>query len=232
LAKREKDIFYVGGSKGGVGKTLTSIAAIDAFQRQGRRILLIDADEANPDCLKAYESQADTVVGYALNLNDEEEWSRLIDIIEQYPDHVVIINSAAGALRALKARAAMLQEALPELNRTLTVLWPINRQRDVLEAAADFLEVMKEAKIHIVRNGYFGEERKFELYNSSKLRQTIEARGGKSLLLPELADRVADQIYTNRVAINVAIETMSIGSKIELKRWRTEVETMFGEILA
>jgi cellulose biosynthesis protein BcsQ len=225
-------MFYVGGSKGGVGKSLTSIAAIDAFQRQGRRILLIDADEANPDVLKAYESQSDTVTGYALNLNDKNEWAKLIDIIEQYPDHVVVINSAAGALKAAMARAAMLQKALPELNRTLTVLWPINRQRDGLEAVADFLEVLDEVKVHIVRNGHFGEEHKFELYNSSKLRQTIEARGGKSLLLPELADRVADEIYTNRVAINTAVKTMSTGARVELIRWRDEVEAMFAEILA
>jgi hypothetical protein len=232
MTKRGKDIFYIGGSKGGVGKSLTSIAAIDAFQRRGQRILLIDADEANPDVLKAYESQTDTVAGYALELNNKNEWAKLIDIVEQHPDHVAVVNSAAGAMKALKARAAMLQEALPELNRSLTVLWPINRQRDGLEAAADFLEVLKEAKIHILRNGHYGEEQKFELYNTSKLRKAIEARGGKSLLLPELADRVADQIYTDRIAINAAVETLSAGNRYELMRWRNEVEVMFAEILA
>ena len=41
-----------------------------------------------------------------------------------------------------------------------------------------------------VRNGYFGDEKKFELYNASKVRETVEGRGGKSITLPDLADRV------------------------------------------
>ena len=47
--------------------------------------------------------------------------------------------------------------------------------------------------MHVVRNAYFGEERKFELYQGSKIREEVESRGGKSITLPDLADRVADK---------------------------------------
>ena len=75
----------------------------------------------------------------------------------------------------------------------------------------------------MVRNGYFGDERKFELYNASKLRASIESRGGRSVTLPDLADRVADDLYTQRLSLEAAAKSLPIGNRAELARWRGEV---------
>jgi hypothetical protein len=44
---------------------------------------------------------------------------------------------------------------------------------------------MPKANVHVVRNGYFGDEGKFELYNGSDVRKSVEARGGRSVTLPK-----------------------------------------------
>jgi hypothetical protein len=75
-----------------------------------------------------------------------------------------------------------------------------------MELLKEFMEAMPRARVHVVRNGYFGDERKFELYNSSKLRTTVEGQGGKSVTLPDLADRVADDIYTQRLSLWCGIQ--------------------------
>jgi hypothetical protein len=90
---------------------------------------------------------------------------------------------------------------LEDLNRRLVVLWVINRQRAPLELLKDFVSAMPDAFVHVVRNCYFGEERKFELFNTSKIREAIEQRGRKSLTFPDLADRVAHDLYSKRLAI-------------------------------
>ena len=106
----------------------------------------------------------------------------------------------------------------------------INRQRDGLELLEEFIEAVPKAHVHVVRNGHFGDARLFELFNRSKLRETIEQRGGKSLLLPDLADRVADEIYCQRLPISTAAKTLPIGNRAELARWRGEVRNLFLEL--
>ena len=85
---------------------------------------------------------------------------------------------------------------------------------------------------HVVRNGYFGSEAKFQLYNESKIKQAIEQRGGKSVTFPDLADRVADDLYSMRLTIDkaAASDALPFGNRAELLRWRELVHTMMGEV--
>jgi hypothetical protein len=119
---------------------------------------------------------------------------------------------------------------LGELQRQLVVLWVINRQRDSLELLHAFSRTFPDAITHVVRNGYFGSPDKFTLYQVSQLRRTIEARG-QSLDFPDLADRVADELRSQRMSIRKAAETMHIGERAELLRWRALCDTMFARVM-
>jgi hypothetical protein len=90
---------------------------------------------------------------------------------------------------------------------------------------------MSDTTVHVVRNGYFGEARKFELFNGSKLRETVEGKGGKSLTFPDLADRVSDDLYSRRLSIQAAASVLPIGNRAELQRWRSEVQKVLGEVI-
>jgi hypothetical protein len=127
----------------------------------------------------------------------------------------------------------LLNKALGRLKRRLVVLWVINRHRDSLESLKQYMESVADADvtIHVVRNLHFGEERQFDLYNNSQVRKTIEERGGKSLNFPDLADRVADDIYINRKTIAAALEDSPLANTIELERWREEAGKMFEEVI-
>ena len=45
----QTSVFYVGGSKGGVGKSLFSFALVDYLLDRNTNILLVDTDTDNPD---------------------------------------------------------------------------------------------------------------------------------------------------------------------------------------
>jgi len=92
------------------------------------------------------------------------------------------------------------------------------------------MEAMPAAKIHVVRNSYFGSESEFALYNNSETRKLIETAGGKSLTFPNLAGRVADDIYSRRLTLANAAAQLPIGNKAELQRFRAAAATMFKEI--
>ena len=110
-------------------------------------------------------------------------------------------------------------ETLPELNRELIIFWIINRQKDSLALLKNFMTFFNSVPTYVWRNLYFGDEEKFELYNTSKLKKEIESIG-QSLNFPDLADRVADKIYSDRKSIKKALVELQIGDRAELKRWR------------
>jgi hypothetical protein len=90
---------------------------------------------------------------------------------------------------------------------------------------------MKCKWTHVLKNGYFGADAKFELYNGSDVKSSVEKQGGRSLLFPDMADRVSDDLYSNRLSIARAWQTMPIGNRAELRRWLEEVSKVFASVV-
>ena len=221
-------IFLIGGGKGGVGKSLMSMAVLDFLQANGRRPFLVETDTSVPDVFKTY---AEAVRGELVNLDEREGWIELVNLVESSPESTFVINTGARNQTGISNFGRTLSKALPELGRKLVVLWMIDRKRESLELLADFTEAIPEAEVHVVRNMYLGAEKKFELYNGSKMRTAIETKGGRSLNLPELADRVTDAMNKGRLTIEKAVSELSLGDRMELERWRDECKTMLSEVI-
>lgn len=228
LLNPSRNIYWIGGSKGGVGKSLIAMSAIDHLTDKGSKVFLVDSDTSNPDVWKAYEKQLDAE---CVDLDGADGWIQLVNICDRHREGAVVVNTAARNNHAVTRFGGILGEALPELGRRLIALWVINRQRDCLELLKQFVDAMPSAEIHVVRNGYFGPEQKFELYNGSKVREAIESKGGRSLTFPDLADRVTDDIYSRRLALASALQTLPLGNRAELSRWRSEARRMLTEVV-
>ena len=82
-----------------------------------------------------------------------------------------------------------------------------------------------------MRNMYLGAEKSFELYNGSKMMVAIEAKGGRSLNFPEVADRVTDAMNKGRLTIAKAASELHLGDRMELERWRDECKTILSEVI-
>jgi hypothetical protein len=219
-----KNIYLIGGSKGGVGKSIVTMATVDYLQSLGETVLLIESDTSNPDVYKAYQQSTRAEL---LNLDEADGWIQLVNLCDAEPDSVVVVNTAARNNKGVSAYGETLNSTLAELKRKLVTLWVINRQRDSLELLKQYRDAFPHSAntaVHVVRNGYFGDEAKFELYNGSKTREVIEERGGLSVTFPDLADRVSDDLYSKRMSIAVASQELPIGNRAELNRWRAEVK--------
>lgn len=227
-----KPIYMVGGSKGGVGKSFLTMAILDYLHDRNEQLLLVETDTSNPDTYKTYKDKVETLL---VDLDEADGWIRVVNACENRPDSIVVVNTAARSSTGVTHYGGTLGKSLQELKRRLVTLWVINRQRDSLELLKEFMTAMPEGQVHVVRNGYFGDETKYELYNSSHLRETVEGKGGLSLTFPDLADRVADDLYCKRLTIADALthstEKLPIGNRAELVRWRGEVAKMLGGLL-
>jgi hypothetical protein len=223
-----RSIIWVGGSKGGVGKSLLTMALLDYVNGKGDKAVLIECDTSNPDVYKSYKDEVATEL---INLDERDGWIQLVNVCDGNPESTIVVNTAARNNHSVINYSGTLAGGLEELQRELVSLWVINRQRDSLELLKEFMEAIPEAAIHVVRNGYFGEEKKFELYNTSRTKEMVEAKGGKSVTFPELADRVADDLYTKRLSIAGASKALPIGNRMELGRWRGEVKKVLQEVV-
>jgi dsDNA-binding SOS-regulon protein len=117
----------------------------------------------------------------------------------------------------------MFDEKLHEFGWPFISLFLINQQRDSCEMLGDYMNVVKHGRVHVVRNRFFGmAPTLFELYDSSPLRKEVEERHGLSLYLPQVATRVTNLIQSNRLTLEKARETATLGSRAEIERWRRE----------
>ena len=222
-----KAIFLVGGGKGGVGKSLMSMALLDFLQVGGQEPFLVETDTSVPDVFKTYQEET---AGELVNLDEREGWIELVNLVESRAESTIVINTGARNQTGVSNFGRTLSKALGELGRKLVVLWMIDRKRESLELLSDFMAAIPEAEVHVVRNLYLGAEKKFELYNGSKMKAGIEGRGSKSVNLPELADRVTDAMNKGRLTIAKATGELSLGDRMELERWREECAAMLSQV--
>jgi dethiobiotin synthetase len=221
-------IIFVAGSKGGVGKSVTSMAVLDYLTSNTSAVVkLIETDTSNPDVWKSYGK---VVESEQLNLDDVEGWIQLVNACDAHPFKTIVVNTPARNNAGVIQHGAILLNALKELGRPLITLWVINRQRDSLELLREYLTVMPAGTVHVVQNAYFGDASKFQLYLTSPLREVIAEREGKDLVLPDLSDAVTDQLYTKRLTLAEASQQMKIGDRMELQRWRDSVTRMLVSI--
>jgi hypothetical protein len=223
-----KNIYWVGGGKGGVGKSMVSMALLDYLLGKSIPVLLVESDTSNPDVFKAYKNSLPCEL---VDLDCVDGWIQVVNTCDANRDKTVVVNTPARSAAGVAKFGSTLGSSLSELGRSLVGLWAINRHRDSVELLKDFMDAMPECRVHVLRNLYFGDETKFELYATSKaVRPRVESGGGKSLSFPDLADRVADDLYKERMTIAAAAEALPLGNRAELRRWRTAVAKMFAEI--
>jgi len=223
-----KPVYIVSGSKGGVGKSIVSMSLIHYLTKRGEKLLLVDADTANPDVGKAYGKTIETVY---INLDEKDGWMDLVNRLAEQPDETVVINTPARSGEGVRLYGTLLTASMQELGRKLVTLWVINSQRDSLQLLKEYLDTIGSGTTHVMRNLYHGPERKFELYNGSKIRVAVEAQG-KTFNFPEVADRISDELHSERLTIQAVIEVAPIGNRAEVNRWVKECATVFDGVVA
>jgi CobQ/CobB/MinD/ParA nucleotide binding domain len=224
-------IFLIGGGKGGVGKSMLSMALLDYLRAAENAPLLIETDTSAPDVWKAYKNDVDN---HCIDLEQKDGWLDLLDVLDRNGGTAIVINTKAANQVGLRKFGGMLTEALRQQKRKLVALWVIDRKRDGLELLSGFVETLakdERVEVHVIRNLYWGDEAKFDMYNGSQLRKEIEGRGGRTLNFPDVADRVAEAINRERMPIHKAREELPFGSRVELCRWQGEYRQMFAEVV-
>jgi hypothetical protein len=225
-------IFYIGGGKGGVGKSMVSITLVQfLIDRYGdtKTIHLVETDESNPDAGRIYRGKI-PVTNVVLDEN-EKGWIVMSDIIERSSGTLFVINSAARSNMGIRKNGrnftAVLESGKVPYN--LVTLWPLNRQKDSVTLLEDFLSYVTFGSVYPIRNRYFGDPDDFALYarhfeGSEKLRDRVV----KTLNFPALADIIADDFYTGGKTIPETVDSLGAFAGQSFMSWRNQVYEMYG----
>jgi hypothetical protein len=227
-----KNLIYVGGSKGGTGKSIVCMALVDYVRKTFPQdeILLIETDSSNPDVGRLYR-QTKGIISNGLLLNEDDSgWMRMVDDIAKTSARHIIINSMAASNLGIQSHGALLDRNIlnGRLDVKFSVFWAMNRNKDAVVLLKDFLGWMKSATVYPVLNLYFGREEEFLFYRAADdIQRMILERGGQSLVFPGLNDLIADRLYTDEINLEELPAHLGLGMRTGLERWLSMVKESF-----
>lgn len=228
-----KRIFLIHGDKGGVGKTEAAKRTAAALQETGKQITLIDGDNKNPGLHAAFKS-GDTDVR-CINVMTHAGLDQLFEAIAESPGDVLIDLPARGSdVMARLASGGASEDGFDlsilteELGAELWIVFVIDQSRAPVVALKDELgSLPNSARWIIVKN--HREERSFDLFDQSKVRQELEARGAPIIDMIRLDPAVCDIMENKALNLITARESDSmsmlqkIRAKSALEAWTKEI---------
>lgn len=231
----KKNLIYVGGSKGGTGKSMVCIALVDYFRKTFPKetILLFETDTSNPDVGRLYTETKGVITDGIVLSEEDSGWMQLVDEIDTAKAKYIVINSMSAANRGVQAQGSLLDMNVLEGNIDVDfkAFWVMNRNKDSVTLLRDFMENMKSAVVYPILNLYFGNEEDFTFYRSSEdLHEAISLRGGRRLTFPNLNDLIADKLYTDEINLENLPKHLRLGMRTGLERWVRLVKETFDEV--
>jgi hypothetical protein len=224
-------IFYVGGGKGGVGKSMIALTLvqflIDKFSDR-KTIHLVETDDSNPDVGRVYRN---VIPVTAADLGEDEKgWIFMAETIETSSDTLFVINSAARSGAGIRKNGGNFSAVLESgrIPYNLVTFWPLNRQKDSATLLEDFIARVPFGAVYAVRNLYFGAPEDFAIYERQLGEsETLRTRVKKTLDFPALSDIIADQFYTGGRTIPETIDSLGAFAGQSFVSWRNRVYEVF-----
>ena len=186
-------VHFIGGEKGGVGKSLLARLLAQYFIDHGQPFLAFDSDKTHGALMRFYSTYSSPVV-----IDDYQSLDVLIELAAADPARRILVDLAAQSQQALARWMAdsRLLELAPELNLELVYWHVMDNGFDSVELLRKLLdEFGQKIKLVLVLNQVGGE--RFELLEASGQRARAELWGASSMSLQRLADATVYKIDAN-----------------------------------
>ena len=183
-------IHFIGGEKGGVGKSLLARILAQYFIDHGQSFLGFDCDRAHGALLRFYAGYCSAMV-----LDDYQSLDRIVESAVADPARRILVDLAANAQQPLSRWMAdsRLLELTPQLNLSLVYWHVMDNGFDSVELLGKFLDEFADRfKLVLVLNQLRGE--RFDLLEDSGQRARAARLGAKTMALQRLADATLHKI--------------------------------------
>lgn len=208
------------GAKGGVGKSLFSIALIHLIGND--KVFLIDTDKSNPD---VFISSKDKLTGTAMKLENLDDYSLLVELIEENIEKEIVINTRAANDLTVAENFDMVLEFSEMTDKPITIWWVVNAHVDSVKLLLKFLEQFRDKNItiNVVINKHFGKPENFSFIGSNTAKE-LDARGSKVIEINKLSTGVENAIYKERKLFSDIVNGGRTGDKLSANKFIRELK--------
>jgi hypothetical protein len=194
-------IHFIGGEKGGVGKSVTARVLAQYFIDKGQPVSGFDTDRSHRSFSRFYADYASPVV-----VDQYEGLDTIVQTLESQPDHNLIVDLAAqtSAPLARWIQDANLLELLDDMGVAVYFWHVMDDGKDAVDLLAQLLDTYgNKARLVVVQN--LGRGQRFSLLQNSQALQTAHALGAQVIELPKLHEGAMRQIDQHNMSFWKAV---------------------------
>ena len=214
-------INFIGGEKGGVGKSVTARVLAQYFIDKGISFTGFDTDRSHQSFIRFYADYASPVV-----VDSYEGLDLIVKSFEDKPEQSVIVDLAAQTSAPLAKWIAdsSLFELLEEMGITVNLWHVMDDGRDAVDLLGKLIDAYGQGPNYIVVQNH-GRGSDFALLRTSQSLQKAEAMGAHVIELPRLHDtsmRKIDQANTSfwkAIHDRESAQSLGILERQRVKTW-------------
>jgi hypothetical protein len=231
-----KTLIYVSGGKGGIGKSMQSVALVDYLLTFGD-VLLLDADPVNPDSSAAFKNGKQPAVTCervrirsedATGLIDASGLMSALDKTNETTAKYILIDAPAGDSTLLAEAGVIVVDACKEINAKSVFVWMIDSaDRTGINALAAAWDNIKDAdSILLVKNNKTGNN--FDSFDGSKtIEKILQNKNVQVIDMPKIAARLLPLLRVERKSFFEISTEGALGNRMEATRLRKQMHEIF-----
>ena len=185
------------GDKGGVGKSIFSMLAVEFGLFSGRNVAIVEGDTKIGDVKARYE---DVVSVLSVNLDKsgkdaENAIATLFSHLEVLQSDLVVMNLPANSHKAIDAYAEIIAPVAQELGLQICVAWMIGRESSSATMANESaICQVADRKMAVVNRHESDYDQDYYWFTVPQYKDAWIASGGLTGEIPELASRVGAKV--------------------------------------
>lgn len=211
-------VHFVGGEKGGVGKSFTARLLAQYFIDKGIPFQGFDTDRSHETFSRFYGDFSAHV-----DVNDLSSLDQLAEFAEEHPDHALLVDLAAQTFSGLSSWFIESDgfDLFDELGMDVYLWHVMDDGADSMFLLDKLMKTFADARFNliVVRNG--GRGGKFDQFNASPVYQKAVNRGAQFLDLAELQPALMQKVDFNSLSFWAAANNRQVMSITERKRAAT-----------
>ncbi|HEY7774238.1 MAG TPA: mobilization protein [Marinagarivorans sp.] len=219
-------IHFVGGEKGGVGKSLTSRLLAQYTIDNERRLIGFDTDRSHRTFSRFYNAFTAPVV-----IDDFDSLDQIIEAAEQHPDAEIIVDLAAQTTRHLHKwfEDSDIFAIFDSLGYDVFLWHVMDDGADSARLLSIMLENVTQTDLQIVVVKNLGRGEHFDLFEESPIYAEALKRGAHVIELPALHARLTQKVDFNNSSFWAAANNINIMTLAERHRVKVWVKNVYAE---
>lgn len=217
-------VHFVGGEKGGVGKSFTARLLAQYLIDKGRPFIGFDTDASHATFTRFYGEFTSPV-----DINRDSSLDRIIEACVDYPDHDLIIDLAAQSYRRLDQwiEEGDIFSLFCEVGIPVYFWHVMDDGADANSLLDKLLDRYPQADLNFVVVQNYGRGSSFDGYQQSNTRRKAEQRNSHVLVIDKLQTELTQKIDFGNISFWAAANNSEQMSIIERQRVRVWLKNCY-----